>query len=166
MLLCCSVWPCVLRPCLPCTPAWLLTHSIFILLLRGCIYSRMEVPRNYLPINTLTPLGTVPGVMNGSWCINNLAPSPSVETTLRHVFDIGPQSSSADVCPSCQNGNVYDDADAGSVSFLSSPDSSLYSLPRVVWTQLCNWLFHLHHCVRTCFCVNSNTDRHRQVNSS
>lgn len=76
MLLCCSVWPCVLRPCLPCTPAWLLTHSIFTFLRRVCIYSRMAVPRNYLPINTLTPIGTVPGIMNGCWCIHNPAPLP------------------------------------------------------------------------------------------
>lgn len=44
-----------------CTPAWLLTHNVFMFLPRTCVHSRLEVPRNYtLPTNSLTPFAAAP----------------------------------------------------------------------------------------------------------
>lgn len=103
-----------------CMPAWLLTHSIFMFLLRICVHSRLEVPRNYiLPTNTLTPLAAAP--QTSEWVLMcRWLPHPSVKTIPRHMSDTDSQSSSDDLSSSCQNGNLYDDA--GFISFLPSSD--------------------------------------------
>lgn len=132
-----------------CTPAWLQTHNVFMFLPRTCVHSRLEVPRNYiLPTNSLKPFAAAP--QTSEWVLmRRWLPHLSVAMILRHMFDTDSQSSSADLCSSCQKGNLHDDA--GFISFLPFSDWFLHFPIRAAWTQLCDKVFHLTLCVRIFF---------------